>query len=41
MLCFGLRPAALVADTGYGANADFRRGLDERRLAWVLQVKAR
>lgn len=24
----GLRPAALVADTGYGANADFRRGDD-------------
>ncbi|MFE9934651.1 IS701 family transposase [Streptomyces sp. NPDC005533] len=35
----GLRPAALVADTGYGANADFRRGLDERGLAYVLQVK--
>lgn len=35
----GLRPAALVADTGYGANADFRRGLDDRGLAWVLQVK--
>ncbi|WP_374115741.1 transposase [Streptomyces sp. NK15101] len=35
----GLRPAVLVADTGYGANADFRHGLDERGLAWVLQVK--
>ncbi|MFF2005982.1 transposase [Kitasatospora sp. NPDC058201] len=23
----GLRPAALVADAGYGANADFRHGL--------------
>ncbi|MFE9222628.1 transposase [Streptomyces lavendulae] len=23
----GLRPAVLVADTGYGANADFRHGL--------------
>ncbi|MFJ9646539.1 transposase, partial [Streptomyces sp. NPDC101206] len=33
------RPAVLVADTRYGANADFRRGLDERGLAWVLQVK--
>ncbi|WSR28692.1 transposase [Streptomyces sp. NBC_01205] len=27
----GLRPAVLVADTGYGANADFRRGLDDPR----------
>lgn len=35
----GLRPAVLVADTGYGANADFRHGLDERGHAWVLQVK--
>ncbi|WP_234328022.1 transposase [Streptomyces sp. NRRL F-2664] len=26
----GLRPAVLVADTGYGANADFRRGLEDR-----------
>jgi SRSO17 transposase len=36
----GLRPAALVADTGYGANADFRHGLEDRHLAYVLQVKA-
>ncbi|WP_030724432.1 IS701 family transposase [Streptomyces sp. NRRL F-2580] len=36
----GLRPAALVADTGYGANADFRHGLEDRGLAYVLQVKA-
>ncbi|MFI8345743.1 IS701 family transposase [Streptomyces sp. NPDC085639] len=35
----GLRPAALVADTGYGANADFRHGLEDRRIAYVLQVK--
>ncbi|MGW9048491.1 IS701 family transposase [Streptomyces lydicus] len=35
----GLRPAVLVADAGYGANADFRRGLDGRGLAWMLQVK--
>ncbi|MGW3829998.1 IS701 family transposase [Streptomyces microflavus] len=35
----GLRPAVLVADAGYGANVDFRHGLDERGLAWVLQVK--
>lgn len=36
----GLRPAALVADTGYGANADFRHGLEDRGLAYVLQAKA-
>ncbi|GAA1727422.1 IS701-like element ISBj6 family transposase [Streptomyces yatensis] len=36
----GLRPAVLVADTGYGANADFRRGLEDRGLAYVLQAKA-
>ncbi|MFB0631117.1 IS701 family transposase [Streptomyces sp. AB3(2024)] len=35
----GLRPAVLVADTGYGANADFRRALDDRGLAYVLQVR--
>ncbi|MFK4599675.1 IS701 family transposase [Streptomyces pristinaespiralis] len=36
----GLRPAVLVADTAYGANADFRRGLDDRALAYVLQAEA-
>jgi SRSO17 transposase len=36
----GLRPAVLVADTGYGANAGFRRGLEDRRLAYVLQARA-
>ncbi|AJT63294.1 hypothetical protein T261_1608 [Streptomyces lydicus] len=35
-----LRPAVLVADTGYGANADFRRGLEDGGLAYVLQAKA-
>ncbi|MFD5193924.1 IS701 family transposase [Streptomyces sp. NPDC058357] len=35
----GLRPAVLVADTGYGANADFRPGLEGRGLAYALQVK--
>ncbi len=34
-----LRPAVLVADTGYGANADFRHALEERGLAYALQVK--
>ncbi|MEE1783398.1 IS701 family transposase [Streptomyces sp. SP17BM10] len=35
----GLRPAAVVADAGYGANADFRHGLEDRHLAYVLQVR--
>ncbi|UTO68264.1 transposase [Streptomyces rapamycinicus] len=29
----------MVADTGYGANADFRQGLEDRGLAYVLQAK--
>lgn len=36
----GPRPAALVAETGYGANADFRHGLEGHGLAYVLQAKA-
>ncbi|WP_371793061.1 IS701 family transposase [Streptomyces sp. NBC_01471] len=35
----GLRPAVLVADAGYGANADFRHGLEDCGLAYALQVK--
>nr|WP_329582503.1 transposase [Streptomyces sp. NBC_01361] len=35
----GLWPAVLVADTGYGANADFRHVLEDRGLAYALQVK--
>ncbi|WP_338694584.1 IS701 family transposase [Streptomyces sp. Q6] len=35
----GLRPAVVAADAGYGNNASFRRGLEERQLAYVLQVK--
>lgn len=35
----GLRPAVLIADAGYGANADFRHGLEDRGLAYTLQVK--
>ncbi|MEU4213682.1 IS701 family transposase [Streptomyces sp. NPDC026206] len=35
----GLRPDVLVADIDYGANASFRRGLEERGLAFALQVK--
>ncbi|MEV7715708.1 IS701 family transposase, partial [Streptomyces sp. NPDC088270] len=39
LAALGLRPAVLVADTGYGANADFRHGLEDRGLAYALQVK--
>ncbi|ATW52243.1 transposase [Streptomyces peucetius] len=35
----GLRPAVLVPDPGCGAKADFRRGLEDRHLAYVLQTK--
>ncbi|WLQ51074.1 IS701 family transposase (plasmid) [Streptomyces poriferorum] len=40
LAALGLRPAVLVADTGYGANADFRHGLEGRGLAYALQVKS-
>ncbi|MEU0116324.1 transposase [Streptomyces bobili] len=33
LAALGLRPGALVADTGHGANANFRRALEERALA--------
>ncbi|WP_078898900.1 hypothetical protein [Streptomyces sp. KE1] len=35
----GLRPAVLVADTGHGADVDFRHGLEDHGLACALQVK--
>ncbi|MGY0021228.1 IS701 family transposase [Streptomyces sp. cg35] len=35
----GLRPAVVAADAGYGNNASFRHGLEERQLAYALQVK--
>ncbi|MFB6603637.1 transposase [Streptomyces noursei] len=37
----GLRPAILVAETRYDANADFRHDLEACGLGYVLQVKAR
>ncbi len=37
----GLRPAVLIADAGYGANADFRHGLEGRSLAYALQAKGK
>ncbi|MGH4036173.1 IS701 family transposase [Actinomycetota bacterium Odt1-20B] len=37
----GLRPAVVAADAGYGSNAYFRAGLDDRHLAYVLQVESK
>ncbi|MEU8140258.1 IS701 family transposase [Streptodolium elevatio] len=37
---WGLVPPVVVADAGYGDNAQFRAALDERGLSWVVQVKA-
>jgi SRSO17 transposase len=37
---WGLRPPVLVADCGYGDAGEFRRGLEDRELAYVVQVKA-
>ncbi|MFJ3589433.1 transposase [Streptomyces sp. NPDC090231] len=36
----GLRPAVLVADNGYGANADFLHGLEDRGLALLQPLLA-
>ena len=35
---WGLRPAVVAADAGYGDNADFRNGLTARGRSWVVQV---
>ncbi|MCI0686806.1 MAG: transposase, partial [Sporichthyaceae bacterium] len=35
-----LRPPVLVADAGYGDAGEFRAGLDDRQLGYVVQVKA-
>jgi SRSO17 transposase len=35
----GLRPPVLVADAGYGDNSRFRAALDERGIAYSVQVK--
>ncbi|HEX2187142.1 MAG TPA: IS701 family transposase [Chloroflexota bacterium] len=37
---WGLRPPVLVADAGYGDVGDFRAGLDDRQIGYVVQVKA-
>src|SRR5450830_905586 len=37
---WGLSPPALVADAGYGEVTAFRAALEERELAYVVEVKA-
>ena len=37
---WGLRPPVVVADAGYGESGELRLGLEERGLAYVVQVKA-
>jgi SRSO17 transposase len=34
----GVRFGVVLADTGYGASAEFRHGLDERGLAWAVGI---
>jgi len=37
---WGLGPPVLVADAGYGEVGEFRQGLDDRDISYVVQVKA-
>jgi SRSO17 transposase len=37
---WGLSPPVLVADAGYGEVGEFRQGLDDREIGYVVQVKA-
>jgi SRSO17 transposase len=37
---WGLAPPVLVADAGYGDAGEFRQGLDDRQIRYVVQVKA-
>ena len=37
---WGLAPPVLVADAGYGDVGEFRQGLDDRQIDYVVQVKA-
>jgi SRSO17 transposase len=36
---WGLRPPVLVCDAGYGDVGEFRQGLDDRQIPYVVQVK--
>jgi SRSO17 transposase len=36
---WGLGPPVLVADCGYGDVGEFRQGLDDRKIGYVVQVK--
>jgi len=37
---WGLSPPVLVADAGYGDAGEFRQGLEDREIGYVVQVKA-
>jgi SRSO17 transposase len=37
---WGLAPPVVVADAGYGQNADFRDGLDSRGIGYVVAVRS-
>ena len=37
---WGLRPAVIVADAGYGEITEFRQALEQRQLPYVVQVKS-
>jgi SRSO17 transposase len=39
LCCWGLEPPVTAADGGFGDITEFRQGLDERELGYVLQVK--
>jgi SRSO17 transposase len=38
---WGLEPPVIAADGGYGEITEFRQGLEERELSYVVQVKAK
>ena len=40
LAAWGLAPPVVVADAGYGESGELRLGLEERGLAYVVQVKA-
>jgi SRSO17 transposase len=38
LLAAGVRFSTVLADAGYGASAEFRRGLSDRRLLWAVGI---